>query len=89
MSGKSILYSFLSVLLFVAAIFGIVFLFKFAIVAGIPGILLLFFPVILQRKALDEASGIIDKFIAKFVVPALFLVLAFVAIMSVAFWIEL
>ena len=89
MSGKSILLSILSIVLFVAAIFGIVFLFKFSIIAGIPGIVLLVIPVIVQRKAVSEANGLLDKLFAKFIVPVLFLVLAFLAIMSVAFWIQI
>ena len=89
MSGKSIILSILSVLLFIVMVFAIVFLFKFTIIAGIAGFVLLIFPVMLQRKALSEASGIIDKMIAKFIVPILFLVLSFLAIMSVAFWIKL
>ncbi|MCH5155302.1 MAG: hypothetical protein J1F69_01725 [Clostridiales bacterium] len=89
MSKKSIFYSILSVILFVIAIFGIVYIFKFSIVAGIGGIVLLIIPAFFQRKALDEAEGIIDKVIAKFIVPALFLFLAFISIMSVFFWIQL
>ena len=89
MSGKSIILSILSVLLFIVMVFAIVFLFKFAIIAGIAGFVLLIFPVMLQRKALSEASGIIDKMIAKFIVPILFLILSFLAIMGVAFWIKL
>ena len=89
MSGKSIILSILSVLLFIVMVFAIVFLFKFTIIAGIAGFVLLIFPVMLQRKALSEASGIIDKMIAKFIVPILFLVLSFLAIMGVAFWIKL
>lgn len=89
MSGKSIILSILSVLLFIVMVFAIVFLFKFSIIAGIAGFVLLIFPVTLQRKALSEASGIIDKMIAKFIVPILFLVLSFLAIMGVAFWIKL
>ena len=89
MSLKSIIYSIISVLFFGAVIVGIVFLFKFSIIAGIAGIVLLIFPAMLQRKALHEAEGIIDKFIAKFVVPVLFVVLGFLSIMAIGFWITL
>lgn len=89
MNKKSILLSIFSVLLFIVVVFAIVFLFKFMIIAGIAGIVLLIFPAILQRKALSEATGIIDKLIAKFIVPVLFVVLAFLAIMAIGFWIQL
>ena len=89
MNGKSVFLSFLSVVLFVGVVFAIVFLFKFMIIAGIAGIVLLIIPVIVQRKALDASTGILDKLIAKFIVPALFVVGAFLAIMGIAFWIQL
>lgn len=89
MSGKSILLSILSVLLWIGTIFAIAFLFSFTLIAGIAGIVLLIFPVILQRKAVSSATGILDKLIAKIIVPILCVVLAFLAIMGVAFWIDI
>lgn len=89
MSGKSIFLSFLSVILFVGAVFAIVFLFKFTIIAGIAGVVLLIIPVAVQRKALSASTGILDRLIAKFLVPALFVAGTFLAIMGIAFWINL
>lgn len=89
MSGKSILFSVLSVIVFIGVIFAIAFLFNFAIIAGIGGIVLIIIPVMLQRKALDEANGIIDKLIAKIIVPVIFVVLALLAIFGLAFWLNL
>ena len=89
MSGKSIVQSIISVLLFCATIVAIVFLFKTSILLGIAGIVLLIIPELIRRKALSNASGLIDKLIAKFIVPVLFLVLAFVSIMAAWFWIQL
>lgn len=89
MNGKSILLSVLSVILFIAVVFAIVFLFKFNIIMGIAGFVLMIIPAIFQRKALQAASGFLDKLIAKFIVPILFVVLGFLSIMAIAFWIQL
>lgn len=89
MSGKSILLSIFSVLLFGAMIFVIVFAFSTNILIGFASIVLLIFPAILQRKALKNAFGILDRLIAKFVVPALCVIMAFGAIMALAFWIKI
>ena len=89
MSGKSIRFSIYSIVLFVAVIFGIVFLFKFNILAGIAGIFLLFIPAKLQRIALEEASGTFDKILAKYIMPVLAVAITIVAIMSIALWIKL
>lgn len=88
MSKKSILLSILSLLLFAAVLVGIIFLFKTHFMFVIIGILLFFFPVMMQKKAIDAANGRIDAIIAKFVVPALAVAMTFFAIMSVAFWIK-
>lgn len=88
MSKKSILLSILSLLLFAAVLVGIIFLFKTHFMFVIIGVLLFFFPVMMQKKAIDAASGTIDKIIAKYIVPILAVVLAFFAIMSMAFWIK-
>lgn len=87
MSWKSVRLSIYSLLLFIGAVLGIIFLFKFNILLGFAGIVLLIIPAILQRKALDAADGIVDKVIAKFIVPTLFLIITFLAIMSIALWI--
>lgn len=89
MSGKSILLSILSVLLFVGVVFVIAFAFSFNILIGFASIVLLILPVLLQRKALDKASGIIDKLIAKFIVPVIFVLGALGAIFGIAFWLNL
>ena len=89
MSGKSIRFSIYSIILFAAILVGIIFLFKFHFLVGIAGVVLLIFPVKLQRIALDESSGTLDKIIAKYVVPILAVVITFFAIMSIALWIKL
>lgn len=89
MSGKSIILSILSVLLFVGVVFATVFMFKTSILLGILGIVLLIIPEIVRRKALSKSSGFLDKILAKFVVPVLFVVLTFIAIMAIGFWIDL
>lgn len=88
MSGKSILYSILSILLFVGVVFAIVFLFKFHFLLGIAGFVLLIIPELVRRKAISASYGFFDKLIAKFVVPVLFVAGAFLAIMAIGFWIQ-
>ena len=87
MNGKSILMSIFSVLLFVGVVLATVFLAKTNILLLIIGIVLLIIPEVMRRKALDQASGIIDNIVAKYIVPVLFVVLGFLAIMSIALWI--
>ena len=90
MNGKSIFFSILSLITLIIVIFGIAFLFKSTNIAfGFLGILLLFIPALFQRKALTEADGGFDKVFAKFVLPILAVVIALIAILSVAFWIQL
>lgn len=89
MSGKSILLSILSVLLFIGVVFVIAFAFSFNILIGFASILLTIFPTLLQRKALSTATGILDRIIAKFIVPVLFVLGALGAIFGIAFWLEL
>ena len=69
MSKKSIMFSVLAMVLFVAVLFGIVNIFKIGVLFGILSIFLLILPVTLQRKALDEANGGFDKIFAKYIVP--------------------
>ncbi len=88
MNFKSIRFSIYSLVLFVGLIFGIVFLFKFNILIGFAGIVLLLIPAKLQRIAIDEANGKVDKFIAKYLVLILAVAISFLAIMSVAFWMK-
>ena len=88
MSWKSIRFSLYAIILFCACVVGIVFLFKFSVLLGIAGVVLLILPAMLQRKAMDEASGKIDKLIAKFIVPGLAVVAVFLAVMAVAYWIQ-
>ena len=89
MSWKSVVLSVLSILLFVGVVFTIVFFFKLFWIAGIAGIVLMIFPEILRRKASSEASGVVDKVIAKFVVRVLFVILALLSILAIGFWIRL
>lgn len=75
MSGKSLLFSILSVLLFWGLLAVTVFLFSIYWILGILGIVMvLVIPAILVRKAIISANGILDKLIAKYVVPALMLI---------------
>ena len=75
MSGKSLLFSILSVLLFWGLLAVTVFLFAIYWILGILGIVMvLVIPAILVRKAIKSANGILDKLIAKYVVPALMLI---------------
>lgn len=86
MSWKSIALSILSLILFAAVMFGIVNIFKYNILFGFLGILLLMIPAGLQRKALDEASGTFDRVFAKFIVPALAVAIGLFFIMAIALW---
>ena len=89
MSGKSIFLSVLSAILFGGMVFLIVYMFKFYLVAGIAGILLLAIPEIVRRKALDAADGVIDKLLAKYIVPVLFVLMTLASILGVGFWLNL
>ena len=74
MSTKSIIFSILSVILFVGIIIGIVFLFKIQFIIGLLSILLLGIPIKLDGMALEASSGTIDKLLAKYVVPVIALI---------------
>lgn len=75
MSWKSLLLSILSVLLFWGLLAVTVFLFAIYWILGILGIVMvLVIPAILVRKAIISANGILDKLIAKYVVPVLMLI---------------
>ena len=70
MSLKSIFLSVLGVLLFLGFAFLTLFLFGINIALGILGIVLtLVIPPIVIRSAVASAKGIIDKLIAKIIVP--------------------
>ena len=88
-SGKSIRFSIYSVLLTIAVLIGCVFLFKVHFLMVLIGVVCLLFPAKLQRIALDEASGTIDKVIAKYIVPALAVVAMLAVVFSLAFWIKI
>ena len=88
MSGKSIFLSILSTILFAGVLVGIVFLFKTNALMVLIGIVAFAIPVVVQKKAIDAASGRLDGIIAKFVVPALAILMTFFMIMSIAFWIK-
>ena len=88
MSWKSIRFSLYAFVLFCVCVVGIIFIFKSSILFGVMAIVSLILPAMLQRKAIDEASGRIDKLIAKFIVPGLAVVAVFLAVMALAFWIQ-
>ena len=89
MNWKSIRLSIYAVLLCGVCIVGEIFLFKLSIILGIFGLLLFALPVMLQRKAIDEASGKIDTIIAKYGVIALAVAIGLITILTVALWIKL
>ena len=89
MSGKSILYSVLAVVLASGLLFADVFLFGLNAVLGIVGIvLILVIPGVLIRKAINEANGVLDKIIAKFIAPILIVIAGFFTIMAIFFWMK-
>ena len=88
MSKKSIFLSILAILTFAGVLLGIIYLFKFNFLMVFIGIVALLLPAFLQRKALYEASGTVDKVIAKYIVPALAVIITFLAIMALAVWIK-
>ena len=75
MSLKSILCSIFAVLIFLGMLFGTIVLFGINIILGIVGIVVIVtVPSLLIRKAISSAQGVIDKLIAKAIVPiAIFL----------------
>ena len=85
MSMKSILLSILSLVLFLGAIVGVVFLFKAQFILGFLGLLLFLIPIKINRKAVDEAGGGFDKIFAKYLVP----VLALIGVIFIVLWFTL
>ncbi|MCH5153551.1 MAG: hypothetical protein J1F68_06345 [Clostridiales bacterium] len=87
MSIKSILYSVFAVLLAGGLLLLDVFLFGVQTILGIIGIvLILVVPGAMIRKANSEASGVLDKIIAKFIAPILILVVGFFVILGIFLW---
>lgn len=86
MSKKSILLSVLALILSIGVIIGMVFLFKVHFMLGIAGILLLFIPFKIQRKAIDEASGKFDEIFAKYIVPAILLIAIVFIVLLFTLW---
>ena len=86
MSKKSILFSVLALILSIGVIIGMVFLFKVHFMLGIAGILLLFIPFKIQRKAIDEASGKFDEIFAKYIVPAILLIAIVFIVLLFTLW---
>lgn len=83
MSGKSIILSILSAILFLGFIVVEIFLFRNQFILGFIGLLLFIIPIRLNAKANEESNGLVDKLIARFAVPVailigiIFIVLAF------------
>jgi len=88
MSWKSIFLSILSMILYVGAAVGVVYVFKYNLLMGFLGILLLAIPVFVQKKAVDEASGRFDKILAKYLVPAFAVVATLVIILMLYFFLK-
>ena len=87
MNWKSIVYSVLAVLSGGALMLADVVLFRIQAILGIIGIvLMLVVPSALIRKAIREADGVLDRIIAKFVAPALIVVVGFFTLMSIFVW---
>lgn len=75
MSLKSIIFSIFAVLLFYGLVITTIVLFGIDVILGIVGIVLtLTIPPILVRRAISSANGVIDKLLARIVVPILYLV---------------
>ena len=89
MSGKSIFLSILAVILFGGVVFALIMLFKTQALFVLPGLLLFIIPVAVRNKAMDASRGKADEFIAKILVPILAVLIAFLAIMAIAFWINM
>lgn len=89
MSLKSIILSILSILLMFGAVFMIAYAFSAGILYGILAILLIIIPAVVERKALHEADGIIDKFIAKYVVLIFWIVAVVAGIFGAGYLFEL
>ena len=89
MSLKSIIFSILAVLSGGALLFVDAILFGINTLLGIGGIvLLLVVPGALLKKAKEEADGVLDSILAKFIAPALIVVVGFFAIMALFFWMK-
>ena len=86
MSGKSILFSILSLITFIGVIFAIVFMFKAHFMLGLVGLALIFIPITLNRKAASEASGKIDEWLAKYIVPVLALIGVVFIVLTFTLW---
>lgn len=70
MSWKSIILSILSLIITIGLLFATMFLFNVQIILGIIGIVLLIvLPLIIRYKALDAASGVVDRVFAKYIIP--------------------
>ena len=89
MSKKSIFLSLLAFVLFCGVLVGIVFLFKTNALMVLIGIVAFILPVYIQKKAIDAATGRVDKVIAKYIVPALAVLATLFTILSIALWIRL
>ena len=75
-------------ILYVGAAVGVVYVFKYNLLMGFLGILLLAIPVFVQKKAVDEASGRFDKILAKYLVPAFAVVATLVIILMLYFFLK-
>ena len=85
MSWKSIRFSIYAIVLMSALLFGIVFLFGFNAVLGIIGIVIwIVVPGVMRRKALNEASGVVDRVLAKYITPVVATLLAALTITLIA-----
>ena len=87
MSKKSILLSILPLILYSGLIIATVFLFKVHFMLGVAGILSLFIPLKIQRKAIDEASAKIDEVFAKYIIPCFLLVAVIFIVLLFTLWI--
>ena len=87
MSWKSIVYSIFAILSGGALLFLDVILFGFNAILGIIGIiLLLVVPGALLNKAKNKADGVLDRILAKYIAPALIIVVGFFTLMYILVW---
>lgn len=89
MSVKSIILSVISILLMFGTGFMIAYAFSAGILYGILSVFLILIPAIFERKALDAAEGVVDRFIAKYVVLIFWIAALFVGIFGAGYLFQL
>lgn len=87
MSLKSILYSIIAIVLAGGLLFLDIVLFGIASILGIVGIvLILVLPGFFLHKARSNASGLLDRLLARLIAPILIVVVGFFTLMYILVW---